>query len=245
MSWTGELVFGDSWAIFRGQAADNTPHAHAAIQLVFGDEGGVTVLAVDGTEWRGAGFAIQPLVEHSLIANEVVTLLYLEPQSPIALHVADAIGDSEIAVIDGAIVGFEPQQSTRAWANRLQAIIPKTAASIDARLLNVLERLADEPGAISIGDAALASGLSESRMRTLARAQLGLPLSTWLIWRKLERAVRELREGSTLADAAAAGGFADQAHLARAMRRMFGITPRTAQRIGAAQGSRSVQDKEQ
>jgi len=44
----------------------------------------------------------------------------------------------------------------------------------------------------------------------------------------LERASKSLAGGSTLSDAAADGGFSDQAHLARMMRRMIGMTPRTA-----------------
>lgn len=102
--------------------------------------------------------------------------------------------------------------------------------------------LAEEPGLYSVGDAAARCDLSESRLRTVAREQLGVPLSTWLIWRKLERAARAMREGDPLSMAAAAGGLADQAHLARAMRRMFGITPRTAQNSGLAADSRSVQE---
>lgn len=229
MSWAGEIVFGPSWAIFRGQAADNTPHAHAAIQIVFGDVGNVTIVSVDGSEWTGPGFAIRPLVEHSLAPVGEVTLLYIEPQSPMALQVADVIGDADIAALDPSLLKFKPGQSPKLWSGDLKKLAPEGVPSIDSRLLTAIKLLGDEPGGRSIGDIALACDLSESRLRTLARHQLGLPLSTWLIWRKLERATRALQDGTTLSDAAAIGGFADQAHLARAMRRMFGITPRTAQ----------------
>jgi AraC-like DNA-binding protein len=37
--------------------------------------------------------------------------------------------------------------------------------------------------------------------------------------------------GASLAEAAYAGGFADQAHYTRAMRKMFGITPKSASLI--------------
>lgn len=229
MSWAGEIVFGPSWAIFRGQAADNTPHAHAAIQIVFGASGDVTILSADKAEWTGPGFAIRPLVEHSLAPVGEVTLLYIEPQSPLAFHVADATGDADIAAVDPALLKFKPEQSLRRWGVDLETLTPESDPSIDSRLLTAIKLLGDESGGRSIGDTALACDLSESRLRTLARQQLGFPLSTWLIWRKLERATRALQSGATLSDAAAWGGFADQAHLARAMRRMFGITPRTAQ----------------
>ena len=230
MSWAGEIVFGPSWAVFRGHAADNTPHAHAAIQIVFSDCGDVTILSVDGTEWTGPGFAVRPLVEHSLAPVGEVTLLYLEPQSSLAFQVADVIGDADIAAIDPSILSFKPGQSPRLWSAELETRAPGIDPLIDRRLLIAIKLLADDPGGRSIGETALACDLSESRLRTLARNQLGLPLSTWLIWRKLESATRALQEGATLSGAALSGGFADQAHFARAMRRMFGITPRTAQR---------------
>lgn len=240
MSWEGELVFGSSWAIFRGQAADNTPHAHAAIQIVLGDDGDVAIVGGDGREWTGPGFAVRPLVEHSLAPTGEVTLLYIEPQSPLAFYVADAIGDVDIAPIDPAILAFKRRQASVIWNKNLETLVPVKKAAIDERLLAALELLAEEPGSRSIADTALACNLSESRLRTLARGQIGLPLSTWLIWRKLERATRTLQDGATLSDAAAAGGFADQAHLARAMRRMFGITPRTAQRAASHRRERTA-----
>ncbi len=73
-------------------------------------------------------------------------------------------------------------------------------------------------------------GISASRLRTLAREQLGVSLSTWMLWRKLERAARAVLDGEPLARAAALGGFSDQAHFTRTMRRMFGVTPRAATR---------------
>lgn len=238
VSWAGELVFGESWAVFRGQAADNTPHAHAAIQLVFGEVDDVTVLSGDGTEHMGQALVIRPLVEHSLIATGAVTLLYVEPQSPLAFAIADLIEDADIAPISPQLLRFNQTLPIAEWIEYLARLAQTSSEAIDPRLMVALQRLGDEPGSISIADAAIAANLSESRLRALARDRLGLPLSTWLIWRKLDCAARVLQRGASLADAAVSGGFADQAHLARAMRRMFGITPRTAQHAS----NRSVQD---
>lgn len=111
-----------------------------------------------------------------------------------------------------------------AWLGALQAAFPGASPVLDLRIDDVLRRLAAQPQ-LSISEAARACAVSKSRLRELARQQLGVPLSTWLVWRKLERSAREMARGANLADAATAGGFADQAHFARTMRRMFGITP--------------------
>lgn len=82
-----------------------------------------------------------------------------------------------------------------------------------------------------MAEAAREVGLSASRLRSLAREALGAPLSRWMLWRKLERSLRAVAGGARLVDAAAEGAFSDQAHLARTMRRMFGVTPREASRV--------------
>ena len=97
---------------------------------------------------------------------------------------------------------------------------------IDPRLALAVGALCGQPGAVRVAEAAQLGELSVSRLRSLAREQLGVPLSTWLLWRKLERAIHALSRGASQAQAAIDGGFADQAHLSRTTRRMFGVTPR-------------------
>lgn len=57
--------------------------------------------------------------------------------------------------------------------------------------------------------------MASPRLRFLAMRQMGLPLSQWIIRRKLEQARNALAHGASLSDAALTDGFADQAHLTR------------------------------
>ncbi len=242
MSWNGEFVFGEGAAAYRGPSADNTFHAHVAIQLVLAETGRATVVAADGMEFIGAAILIRPLVEHALSSRGEVTLLYAEPQSILASRLVKLAPAADISVIEACIVPeLWASEPLGHWLERVTGSITQER-TIDTRLEIALAYLSDEPGNSSIREAAMRCGLSESRLRVLARAQLGLPLSTWLIWRKLEHAARAISEGEPLSLAAVAGGFADQAHLARAMRRMFGITPRSAQLSALSGDNRSVQE---
>jgi AraC-like DNA-binding protein len=54
---------------------------------------------------------------------------------------------------------------------------------------------------------------------------IGVPLRAYLLWCKLQRAAAGVATGLPLSQAAAAAGFADAAHMTRAFRRMFGMTP--------------------
>lgn len=234
MSWSGKLVFGQSWAVYRGTAADNSRHAHAAIQLALGEGQSVSICAADGTVLTGPGLAVRPMVQHRLAAQGDVVLLYIEPQSSLADRVLGAIGNTGTAVIDPSVVGFTPGIPIQVWGPQLDRLAASSDPGSDPRLLEALAMLGREPGQVSIRMAARACGISESRLRALGRAQLGIRLSAWLIWRKLERATQAMQNGQPLAQAAVSGGFSDQAHFTRAMRRMFGITPRTAQQVTLA-----------
>ena len=78
MNWNGEFVFGEGAAAYRGPSADNTFHAHVAVQVVLAETGRATVVAADGMEFIGAAILIRPLVEHALSSRGEVTLLYAE-----------------------------------------------------------------------------------------------------------------------------------------------------------------------
>lgn len=135
-----------------------------------------------------------------------------------------------------------PSVAPARWAGRLggpdpgRSLEAASAASnprrLDRRLAAALEemRQASEVD-VDLGEVARRVGLSPARLRALARAELGAPLAHWRAWLQLERAIGALRRGEPLAAAAAFGGFSDQAHLSRTMRRFFGVTPLTASRV--------------
>ena len=88
------------------------------------------------------------------------------------------------------------------------------------------QRLDDDP-ANDPGLAALASeaGLSRFQLLRAFARELDMTPHAYLVQRRLAVARSLLDAGETIADAAAAAGFADQAHLTRLFRRCLGFTP--------------------
>jgi len=68
-------------------------------------------------------------------------------------------------------------------------------------------------------------GLSPARLREIAIRDFGVPTAKLLQWLQLQHAIDALRHTASLAEAAAAGGFADQAHFTRRLVQWFGVTP--------------------
>ncbi|MBV1886970.1 MAG: helix-turn-helix transcriptional regulator [Parvibaculaceae bacterium] len=228
MAWSGDFHFGGTFATYFGPSDDNDLHQHAAYQVVVSATGDARVLDHHGEMRCGRAFVIKPLVLHAVRSLEPLLLIYLDPQSRLAHDLQVDVGSADISPLSDDVLPFAPELNVDKVVDALGAVSKGPVEHIDPRLSDALEMLGKEPGSISVGGTAAHCGLSDSRLRALARQQLGVPLSTWLIWRKLERAANELALGGGLADAALAGGFSDQAHFTREMRRMFGVTPKVA-----------------
>jgi len=76
-----------------------------------------------------------------------------------------------------------------------------------------------------LDDLARAAGLSKFEFVRQFRGQFGLPPHAYLRLARVRRARDQISAGGALADCAMACGFADQAHMTRAFRRVLGITP--------------------
>jgi AraC family transcriptional regulator len=99
--------------------------------------------------------------------------------------------------------------------------------SIQAR--HVLDYVhANLDGRLSVSARANEAGLSDAYFARAFRAIFNEPPHRLILRWRLERATRLVRtQGVSLADAAIAAGFCDQAHFTNSMRRHFGMTPRS------------------
>jgi AraC family transcriptional regulator len=112
------------------------------------------------------------------------------------------------------------------------ASAPKEGLS-GLRLKQVLafieEQLAED---LSLEQIAAVAGVSTSHVKTLFRRSMGMPVHQYVIHRRVERAKELLTKDSlTMAEIAAASGFAHQSHMARHMRRASGMPPLALKRL--------------
>jgi AraC-like DNA-binding protein len=105
----------------------------------------------------------------------------------------------------------------------------------------VLRMLRDQPDCdTSLAALAREADLSPGRFMHAFTESMGIALRPYLLWRKLQRATFAVVTGRPLAEAAAFGGFSDGAHMTRAFRRMFGLTPSEMQRSQFVQAQQSA-----
>ena len=132
---------------------------------------------------------------------------------------------ARLAADAGALACDEAQLALLAtvFARHGAAVAPRPESPSIAR---ARQRLDDDP-ANDPGLAALAgeAGLSRFQLLRAFARELDMTPHAYLVQRRLAVARSLLDAGETIADAAAAAGFADQAHLTRLFRRSLGFTP--------------------
>lgn len=130
---------------------------------------------------------------------------------------------------DGQADRFEKESAVVDFATTLQARLdpaPQRLAEVDNRLTRAAEFIADNcTRPLALGDICAAAGLSESYLIRAFRQRYGLTPHAFLIDRRIRYSRARLRRGHAIADVAVDAGFADQAHLHRAFKRLVAATP--------------------
>lgn len=192
---------------------DSVPHRHFAAQAVFAPAPAV-VRYGDGRVSEGRCLLIEPNVAHRLEACEQAEIFFVEPTG--RAQPSPLLRDRICAALPPGLIGpgFWSDWIDRPGRRPIDPRIALAAASLDARLAG---------GAVRLADIAGPTGLSEGRLRHLFAAEIGAPFRRYVLWRRLRAAIMALQTGEGLTGAAHDAGFADAAHLARTIKRMFGI----------------------
>lgn len=219
-------------------------HAHHAVQVTLPFPGGHVRLqrpAESCTTYTAAIVAAhQP---HAFEArDEFVAQMFVEPESRegrrLQLRYRDP-GISSLAADDlekqiaALASGYEKRASdadlvalARATVTKLAGANAAPTKAPDARVARALELIREGLGeAVPLGTIAAAVHLSPDRFRHLFLEETGVGLRPYVLWLRLECSLGAYVAGSTLTEAAYAGGFADSAHFSRTFRKMFGIAP--------------------
>ncbi|MCU0625543.1 MAG: helix-turn-helix domain-containing protein [Gemmatimonadaceae bacterium] len=174
----------------------------------------------------------------TLEAGTALVGLRVAPGSRFAWDADAHATHAERSLADGAMVS----RDVLAWARRLQRAPERAAAMLeegaarwirppDAHVVALLS-------AIAAGDGDGSAVLADASMRTWRRRlrdATGAPATFWRALHRARAAARLLAiEGAAPSAVAFRTGYADQAHLTRAVRRWFGTTPAALRRDGAA-----------
>ena len=138
---------------------------------------------------------------------------------PEAAHLVRLLdGDGEAALIDLAALALPGRKAETAASLAPDRRPPAWLARLKERLVE-----GEEPDELT--HAAREAGVHPVYLSRAFRAAFGVAPSLFRLRCRLARALAALRTGSPAAEAAEAGGFSDQSHLTRTLRRETGLTP--------------------
>jgi AraC-like DNA-binding protein len=242
---TGRILLWRGGSLWIGLAGEPTGlHAHHAVQITLPFPRGRVRLQCAPGSWKSYGAAVvaahQP---HALEARaQLLAQIFVEPESHEGRQLHLRYQNEGIAGLPSGVLKREIAALASAYQRRVSdaALIALARAAIatlagdspapkvmpDARIALAVELIrARLGGAIPLNSIARAVHLSPDRFRHLFIGETGVGFRAYLLWLRLESSLAAYVEGSTLTEAAYAGGFADSAHLSRTFKRMFGISP--------------------
>lgn len=212
-------------------------HSHHAFQLTLAAGGTANIRTPDGL-FEGPVVLSAPDHPHAIEPQGRIALLFVEPESRAGAGLRRLLGERSIASLPpmpeavlelGRI--WEPpppsdEEVTRIGIHILTMVLgsQEPEVALNPRIQRVLDWMAQaSEGAITASQAASVACLSESRFSHLFVEETGLPFRTYVLWRRLMRAVEQRAAGGSLTEAAHQAGFSDSAHFSRTFVRMFGI----------------------
>ncbi len=243
-----------------GGGAPIEPHAHYAIQLAIGVPSGLRVQFGANGEWQDCAAALFPSrAVHSIDVNgcAMSTVLFIEPDTPEGKALATRL-QGGLELLDASVVAPHAERLQRAWqvdksyeavratcmalVQQLSGAAPRTPS--DPRVLAAIEYLRQRVNeSVTLPEVAAAVHLSPERFRHLFVEETGMPLRTYVLWRRLLHVWTLLMAGESLSAAAHAAGFADSAHLSRTARTMFGLPPSVLQMRGPLSAQARAHDQ--
>jgi AraC family transcriptional regulator len=241
--YRGDFVAWTGGCGFIGEGGGSvSPHSHYAIQLVIGAPTGLRVQFGRRGQWQCCAAALVPSrATHSIDVSDCqwAAVLFIEPETPEGKALAARLR-GELELLDTDSIAVFAKRLYRAWSTE------KSPEAVKALCLQLVRELSQtvprEPSdprvlaavgyirqrvdqAVSLNEVSAVARLSPSRFRHLFVQETGMPLRTYVLWRRLLHVWTLLVQGETLSTAAHAAGFADSAHLSRTARTMFGVAP--------------------
>lgn len=199
------------------------PHANP-VTCVLAGRGGNLRLEQGGVRVEGEILLVRPGIVHMVALPERgADVLYLSGlvfpfETPLAQPLTSGLAHLAQDALSGrsdAIDALRARLAARA------AMPPAVMAAVEAIYADPMRRMPQTE---------LACRLSVERTRALRcfQAATGQAFREFKLWSALQYAAEQMRDGALVRTAAMDAGFADTAHLSRAFRRLFGLTPSAA-----------------
>ncbi len=199
------------------------PHANP-VTCVLAGRGGALRLDQDGVCVEGEILLVRPGTVHAVTLPERgADVLYLSGlafpfETPLAQPLTGGLGHFAQGALGG---GRDAIDALRACLAAHADTPPAVMAAVEAIYADPMRRMPQTELAHRLG-------LERTQALRYFKAATGQAFREFKLWSALQHAAEQMCDGALVRTAAMDAGFADTAHLSRAFRRLFGLTPSAA-----------------
>lgn len=245
MTASFKLYISDGMAVYVGRDVQTRLHTHHALEMVMAFNKPF-LISKDGYEFEKSDCTIISAdLQHQFTGHDdFYIFIYFDAESSYALQI-----DSKLSLAKHGLLHYFGKEINQVrtqfieWFSSDESGDEKVIAAIHD-LVHLLTNSTDQEKIIEtrIKDAtnyiqsslheeismeiiAARVHLSESRFAHLFKEQIGIPFRRYVLWCRMQSALKAVTEGHSFTKAAYEGGFADVAHLSRTFAEMFGVAP--------------------
>jgi len=235
------LLFWPGHFIYIGRAVDTDVHNHHAIQIAIGLEAPIEVITKKETFAHPAVLIDSDVPHHCKTYGSPFVLINIDPQTAIGAALKkDYLQDRGVAALpdhdtESYLAQLKPLLNAPAPADNLFQLTTHFLSTIThtqpspplddriKKILTLLRTSSQQP--LKIHDLADIVHLSPSRLIHLFTSQVGIPIRKYILWEKLQAALKQLSTTTPYTQIALDSGFSDAPHFNRTFKKMFGVSP--------------------
>jgi AraC-like DNA-binding protein len=232
----------DRLVISAGPGRENSSHRHFGAIVTIAPDAPVTLMSRDAEPVASRAAIVAPNAWHRIDARNTRTVnVLIGADHPWFRYVKPLLDGKPIvrldfAMLDGRTIPwealFDGTCSCREAQHTAQTILQAFGGSdaprheLDPRIQEVLQILRDAvTDAPTPDELGRRVGLSGYTLMRRFKAELGVRIREYVLWRRLMLALELVDGRTTIAEIAQRTGFYDQAHLTRTARRMVELAP--------------------
>lgn len=228
------------FAAYVGISFSTKRHNHFYHQFCFTSEKSFLLKGKSGENFESNAALIPSGISHeTTFGNKKFTILLVDPLvfeiSNTILHalnsgfpaidLSELFSSEDITLIENNLKSQQNDARENIIGLLRSKVGTDNAKTIDSRIEKILPSLRTEMDELSLSEVANFAQLSPSRFRHLFKEETGISFSSYKLWLKTQKAVRLLITNKDIINAAHAGGFFDQPHFSRILKRSFGLSP--------------------
>jgi AraC family transcriptional regulator of arabinose operon len=210
------------------------------MEIILAVNGSLTVYS--GKAIKTQGVIIKPDITHSVSGTGLIISILVDPETALCNEVISMLGSKNVVKLEPSITDtlvnhFKNYTNRHFSEEGICELLSKALASsynnsitlgdqLDPRVSAVMDLIKSSPQkSLPFTTLIKASGVSESRLMHLFKKETGTTIRKYVLWNKLQHAIKLHLLGNSLKQSANLSGFTDAAHFNRVFVSNYGLNP--------------------